>query len=284
MTKQIPNSTAASGSEPLVSVGIPTFNRPEGVRRTLELICGQTYPNLEIIVSDNASKGKDTETVVSEFAAKDCRIKYFRQADNIGPTANFRFVLEQASGAYFMWAADDDEWDARFIETCLAASSGLSCSVMTRFNTVFRGDNTYEENPVPFLSPELALRQNVENYFSNMQPSLLYGLHPRSSVLSLLNAPDFDFYDCYVVLRIILKTGFRTIDQNLFSAGIDAPAYEIKYMDTKKKQLEFSPFFWRSAMAILRCSQLSLSEKAGLLLKLTQTVRTLRKHHAGHRL
>lgn len=280
MTKQIANSIMASGSEPLVSVGIPTFNRPQGVLRTLALICGQTYPNLEIIVSDNASVGADTETVVKEFSAKDPRIRYFRQPENIGPTANFRFVLERATGDYFMWAADDDEWDARFIETCLAASSGSACSVMTRFSTIFRGRNAYEENSIPFLSPELGLRQNVENYFSNMQPSLFYGLHPRNSILSIFKGPDFDFYDCYIVLRIILESSFRTVDQNLFGAGVDAPAYEVKYADTKKRQLDFRSFFVHSSIAIARCSRLSIPERAQLLLRFAQTVRALRKHHA----
>src|SRR6185437_16169208 len=84
-------------STPLVSVGIPTFNRPTGLNRTLQLICGQTYPNLEILVSDNASPGSETERVVREFSEIDARVKYFRQPSNVGPTENFRFVLAKTS-------------------------------------------------------------------------------------------------------------------------------------------------------------------------------------------
>ncbi|MBK7374561.1 MAG: glycosyltransferase [Chitinophagaceae bacterium] len=40
---------------PLVTVGIPTYNRPGGLERTLACITVQTYANLEIIVSDNCS-------------------------------------------------------------------------------------------------------------------------------------------------------------------------------------------------------------------------------------
>lgn len=103
----------------LVSVGIPTYNRPEGLRRTLECIIGQTYKNLEIIVSDNCSPGLETEVVVSEFMAKDNRIQYYRQNDNKGAHFNFKFVLDKATGKYFMWAADDDLWDPIFIETLI---------------------------------------------------------------------------------------------------------------------------------------------------------------------
>lgn len=103
---------------PLVSVGIPTYNRPEGLRRTLECITGQTYKNLEIIVSDNCSPGPETEAVVREFMERDSRIQYYRQKENKGPTRNFVFVLEKASGVNFIWAADDDEWKDTYIEEC----------------------------------------------------------------------------------------------------------------------------------------------------------------------
>ena len=69
---------------PLVSVGIPTYNRPEGLRRTLECITGQTYKDLEIIVSDNCSPGPETEAIAREFMAKDSRIQYFHQEENKG--------------------------------------------------------------------------------------------------------------------------------------------------------------------------------------------------------
>ena len=48
-------------NRPLVSVGIPTFSRPEELRKALECICRQEYSQLEIIVGDNASPGPATE-------------------------------------------------------------------------------------------------------------------------------------------------------------------------------------------------------------------------------
>ncbi len=101
----MPNTTISSSSQtPLVSVGIPTFNHPDGLRRTLRCIVEQSYGNLEIIVSDNCSPGSETEAVVREFCLKDNRIQYFRQDTNKGPAFNFRFVLEKATGEYFMFA------------------------------------------------------------------------------------------------------------------------------------------------------------------------------------
>jgi glycosyltransferase involved in cell wall biosynthesis len=100
----------------LVSVGIPTYNRPEGLRRTLGYITQQTYKNLEIIVSDNCSPDTEVERVLKEFKEKDSRVQFFRQGENIGAINNFKFVLEKATGEYFMWAADDDQWELDFVE------------------------------------------------------------------------------------------------------------------------------------------------------------------------
>jgi glycosyltransferase involved in cell wall biosynthesis len=105
-----------NGELPLVSVGIPTYNRPESLRRTLECITAQTYTNLEIIVSDNCSPGDDTESLVQEFIEKDSRIHFYRQRENKGPVFNFKFVLSKSKGEYFMWAADDDKWSKCYIE------------------------------------------------------------------------------------------------------------------------------------------------------------------------
>ena len=56
-----------SEKDPLVSVGIPTFNRPMTLYRTLECIICQTYKNLEIIISDNYSPGDETDNVVKKI-------------------------------------------------------------------------------------------------------------------------------------------------------------------------------------------------------------------------
>jgi glycosyltransferase involved in cell wall biosynthesis len=136
-------------SAPLVSVGIPTFNRPLGLRRTLECITNQTYRNLEIVVSDNASPGVQTEAVVREFMVRDERIRYHRHADNRGPLFNFRHVLDRASGEFFMWAADDDAWDREFVATLIKEFSRSDPSVVA---IASEAQYTVAEQPQPFFS------------------------------------------------------------------------------------------------------------------------------------
>ncbi len=133
-------------SIPLISVGIPTYNRPEGLRRTLECITRQTYQNLEIIISDNCSPSNNSERVVQEFRRNDARIRFFKQQKNHGSIYNFKFVLEKANGEFFMWAADDDEWEPDFIEKCCVPfhnSSKNYAAVMTEAQ-YFVGKHEFE--------------------------------------------------------------------------------------------------------------------------------------------
>lgn len=108
------------GKQSLVSIGIPTYNRPELLARAIASARNQTYPNLEIIVSDNASPDPRVEAVCREAVAADPRIQYFRQPKNIGALPNFEFTLLQASGDYFTWFADDDGRAPAFVEKLAA--------------------------------------------------------------------------------------------------------------------------------------------------------------------
>lgn len=102
---------------PLVTIGIPTFNRPKGLEHTLECITNQSYPNLEIVVSDNCSTNPEVLNILKRVSAADSRVKYVVQNENISIVPNFQYLLNNASGKYFMWAADDDSWDKDFIKT-----------------------------------------------------------------------------------------------------------------------------------------------------------------------
>ena len=105
---------------PLVSIGIPTYNRADGyLCECLTSALNQTYSNLEIIVADNCSSD-NTEEVVNNFSSYN--LIYHKHPKNVGPQNNFNFCLEQASGSYFLLLHDDDLIDQDFIETCMQAA------------------------------------------------------------------------------------------------------------------------------------------------------------------
>jgi glycosyltransferase involved in cell wall biosynthesis len=109
-----------TSERPLVTIGIPTYNRADSyLPQALGSAVGQTYPNVEIVVSDNCSSDR-TEEVVKGFDHPG--IRYFKQERNIGPVANFNVCLEHARGAYFLMLHDDDLIDPDFLDVCLSAA------------------------------------------------------------------------------------------------------------------------------------------------------------------
>jgi glycosyltransferase involved in cell wall biosynthesis len=102
---------------PRFTIGIPTYNRADLLRETLESALAQTYPDVEILVCDNAS-GDRTAEVVESYGD---RIRYHRNATNIGMYPNFAKAIELASGEYFSLLQDDDLIHCDFVRRAVEA-------------------------------------------------------------------------------------------------------------------------------------------------------------------
>lgn len=104
---------------PAISIGLPTYNRAETLDRAIASALGQTYGNLELIVSDNGSVDA-TQRLCRQWAARDPRVRYLRHESNAGPTSNFNAVISEMRGEYALLLADDDWLDPDYVERCLA--------------------------------------------------------------------------------------------------------------------------------------------------------------------
>lgn len=93
---------------PKVSVLIPTYNRAEFLSLCIESALAQDYPNLEVIVSDNASDDNTGEMMQKKYGA-DSRVRYYRNETNLGVFPNWeRLLYEYATGEYGKLLCDDD--------------------------------------------------------------------------------------------------------------------------------------------------------------------------------
>lgn len=103
----MPEIPPTKSSAPLISVIIPTFNRATLLPRALQSARQQTYPNLEILVVDDASTDNTREVVA---ASGDPRIKYLRHDSNRGGAVARNTGLKAARGDYMAFLDSDDEW------------------------------------------------------------------------------------------------------------------------------------------------------------------------------
>ncbi len=96
-----------------VTIAIPTWNRCEYLKQSLSSALDQTYPYIEVIVSDNASTDGTAELLRN---IQDPRVKVLTQTTNLGSVGNLNAVLEFATGDLFLPLSDDDILDPSAIE------------------------------------------------------------------------------------------------------------------------------------------------------------------------
>jgi glycosyltransferase involved in cell wall biosynthesis len=113
-----PISSSAS-KPPLVSIGLPVYNGERWLPQSISSLLRQTFTDLELIICDNASND-GTEAICRRFAAEDPRVRYVRNGENIGGTANASLAFELARGEYFRWAAHDDRCEPTLLERLVA--------------------------------------------------------------------------------------------------------------------------------------------------------------------
>ena len=102
-----------SSEQPLISVIIPTYNRPAYLKDAIASVVNQTYSNLEIIVSDDCSR-ESPEPIVKAF--HDPRLRLRRNPKNLGIGLNATHAFTEATGKYVASLNDDDRWDKHFLE------------------------------------------------------------------------------------------------------------------------------------------------------------------------
>lgn len=206
---------------PLVSVGIPTFNHPEGLEKALKCITSQTYRNLEIIISDNNSPGDKTGQVVSTYLEQDPRITYYKQEVNIGPSPNFQFVLEKSKGDYFMWAADDDEWDPKYIEKCTYALMKNPDAVLSYSDPYFRdyrGWNLFSYECNISSKSRSPVKRAIPLLTRDYPNTPIYGII-RANVIRNMPIMEKYGYDQIIVLMLALTGQIERVEKGLFIYG-----------------------------------------------------------------
>ncbi|HRQ57972.1 MAG TPA: glycosyltransferase family A protein [Azoarcus taiwanensis] len=167
---------------PLATVGIPVFNEARFLETSLRSILEQDYPNLEIIVSDNASTDT-TFSLCTALLSHRTNTVLHRFETNQGATENFRFVAENAQGKYFMWASGHDIWSPDLISSCVELME-RDPGIVVAFGTSAWIDE--DGNPLPKYSGWIDTRgmqptaRLMTTVWGNMHPIL--GLIRKSAL------------------------------------------------------------------------------------------------------
>lgn len=210
-----------------VSIGVPVYNGEKFIRKRIDSILSQTFKDFELIISDNASSDT-TSDICKEYAKKDSRIRYIHQKNNIGSAKNFNFVLQQANGKYFTWAAADDLWEPTFLSKNIEILESHPNIVGSISEIDFFGKYADRYNST---SSKTTKRQHVKpisgNYLEKVKLALrasgtmIYGLFRTESLQKSFPEEKY-FRDELILMLNILKHGdFHVVDELLMHRSAD---------------------------------------------------------------
>jgi glycosyltransferase involved in cell wall biosynthesis len=286
MTRVLHKGTARAAR---VSIGLPVYNGERFIAEAIECALGQTYRDIELVICDNASTD-GTRAICESYAASDERVRYHRNAENLGAARNFSRTFELARGELFKWLPADDLMAPDCIERCVAALNATPAGVLA-YTQACGIDETGRRlqrsvHPVALEEQGDAVerfrRFREEHDFRHgvrAWPMLyVFGLI-RSSVLreTGLIAPYVNS-DSNLVYELLLAGRFVEVADDLVFFRHHEHSYSEYALDAKQRQQFFDPQSRavRSAWlhekrlhlahtATILTSRLSLREKAALL-------------------
>ena len=190
---------------PLVTVVVPTMNRANLLRLTLESALNQTYRNIEILVSDNASED-GTWSFLQGIA--DQRMRTFRRPTRLPMYDHWNAILEEARGNYFLLLSDDDILESNAIESMVSRFETNPSLGLVFCRGVVIDTHGHEVIPGQAAKPVLSAEEMMLGFFRSeldLWPCAI--LFRRSDVYPGYSAEFPLGADTAVWMRVVAKYG-----------------------------------------------------------------------------
>ena len=210
-------------SSPRVAVGMPVYNGEEFIHAAIDSILQQTFEDLELVISDNASTDR-SEEICRDYAAKDKRVRYIRNDRNIGASDNYNAAYLNSNSEYFKWASCSDICEEHFLEKCIEILNQDQSVVLSYPKTVLFensiGDGRLIDDHMHILddSPCIRYQQFMEGVqLNNAMNGVL-----RSSALkhSALIKPFFSS-DTALMAELVLYGKFHEVEGSYYYRRMD---------------------------------------------------------------
>ncbi len=224
---------------PPISVGVPVYNGEKYLRVALDGLLKQTFTDFEIIICDNASTDL-TQAICLEYAARDPRIRYVRNAKNIGANSNFHYVFTLGRGKYFQWNSVDDYFAATYLEKCKEVLDSdpravLCCAKVSVIDE--SGAIIEESRDAQELLQASAAQRFKQKFAQDARNNTLYGLI-RSDVLRKTKVVEnYTGSDNVLMEHLALYGRFREVPEYLFFRRTHPDAFT--YAPTIERIREF---------------------------------------------
>jgi glycosyltransferase involved in cell wall biosynthesis len=240
---------------PKVSICVPAYNRPEGLRAAVASVLDQTVTDLEVVVSDDSDQPQDLASVFG-----DARVCYHWNQERRGMAGNWQNAINLARGEFIGLLMDDDKLLPGFVERCLAVfSDEPSVGVVFSNHLISDGTRTWAR-------PSLLVGGSYDDFLPQLlhhEPVCVSSTLMRRTVWEdVLPVPQIHTADIVLQVRAAQAGNvFHYIDEPLMTYGVGHPQLsgEPVFRDhivELWRELEFQPGSWEERH---RQRQLALS-------------------------
>ena len=260
-------------TSPLITIGVPVYNGSRTLRHALDSVLAQTLPDIEIVISDNASTD-GTADIIAEYADRDHRIRPYRFEENVGARANYNRVLQLARGDFFKWAAHDDWIAPDYLERCVGVLKH-DPSVVLCYSAMCRVDAQKDTRRIVVPALPLARSSSAAKRVHDVMWSVpfhpIFGVFRTSALSSAEGIPNCPEPDRMTLLRAALQGPFAQVPDVLFfqrSPEKNIPNRNVwKWLDpanTSRRRLRTARIWHEISMAVNE-SKLPLRERSRIL-------------------
>ncbi|HEV7282036.1 MAG TPA: glycosyltransferase family 2 protein [Pirellulaceae bacterium] len=162
--------------QPEVTIGLPVYNGERRLPHALTSLLSFSGPSFQIVVVDNASTDRTGE-IAADFARRDARVRYVRNDRNIGALPNFLRTLELAESPFFMWASDDDAWQANYLAELHAALTARPDAVLATAAAIHWSAEGAYVGRIETAAPEGSREARLKSLFRQNASCWIYGLY-----------------------------------------------------------------------------------------------------------
>ncbi|MGE6850287.1 bifunctional glycosyltransferase/CDP-glycerol:glycerophosphate glycerophosphotransferase [Bacillus tropicus] len=144
-----------------ISVIVPMYNVEEYIEQTIQSLLNQTYPNIEIILINDASTDK-TGSIASSYAQENKNVRFFQQDLNKGVSAARNIGLKLATGSYITFVDSDDLLPNRAIETMYIISQENEADLVIGSMQNFSDINNILQDTEDSIIKKVSIEENPE--------------------------------------------------------------------------------------------------------------------------
>ena len=249
---------------PRVSVGLPVHNGEAFLGEAIESVLGQTFGDLELVITDNASSDGTAE-ICRRYQAADPRVVVHRNPTNLGAARNFNLAFQLSRAPMFRWMAADDLLEPTCLEHCVEVLDADPSVILSHTDVkIIDGDGEivlHFQYPPGYASWESPSRRFHDVMRLDRWCAELFGL-VRSEVLRKTHLMDrYVASDRILRAELALRGRFQIVPEPLF-LNRDHPGRSVRALPAHHLRGEwFDPSLagrrilphWRILREYVRC-------------------------------